>query len=115
VIFLGEVARVADVLAIADVAVLPTFYDPCSRFILEALAAGKPVITTKFNGAAEQFSDNRHGLVIDSPDNIEALADSLAYFTDPASIQKASQAIKEDNITDKVSISRVAGHENGLH
>jgi glycosyltransferase involved in cell wall biosynthesis len=108
VIFLGQFARVADVLSIADVAVLPTFYDPCSRFILEALAAGKPAITTKFNGAIEQFINNRHGRVIDNPDNIEALAEALTYFANPANIQKASQAIIEDNIRQKVSISRVA-------
>lgn len=108
VIFWGEVARVADMLAITDVAALPTFYDPCSRFILEALAAGKPVITTRFNGASEQFSDNRHGRVIDKPDDIEGLAEALAYFTEQANIQKASQAIMEDNIREKVSISRVA-------
>jgi len=108
VLFLGEVARIADVLAIADVAALPTFYDPCSRFILEALAVGKPVITTRFNGANEQFSNNRHGRVIDKPDDIEGLADALVYFTDPANIQKASQAIMKDNIRQHVSISRVA-------
>jgi UDP-glucose:(heptosyl)LPS alpha-1,3-glucosyltransferase len=109
VMFLGEVARIVDVLGVADVAVLPTFYDPCSRFILEALAAGKPVITTRFNGASEQFSDNRHGRVIDRPDDITGLADALAYFTEQANIRKASQAIIEDNIKQKVSISRVAG------
>ncbi|MGA2172961.1 MAG: glycosyltransferase family 4 protein [Sedimentisphaerales bacterium] len=109
VLFLGEVAHIGNVMAVADVAVLPTFYDPCSRFILEALAAGKPVITTKFNGASELFADNRHGRVIDRPDNITVLADALAHFTEPANIQKASQAIMEDNIQQKVSISRVAG------
>jgi UDP-glucose:(heptosyl)LPS alpha-1,3-glucosyltransferase len=107
-IFLGEVAHITNVLAVADVAVLPTFYDPCSRFILEALSAGKPVITTRFNGASEQFSDNRHGRVIDRPDDIAGLAEAIVYFTEPANIQKASQAIKQDNIRERISISRVA-------
>lgn len=115
VMFLGEVANIANALAIADVAVLPTFYDPCSRFILEALVAGKPVITTRFNGANEQFSDNRHGRVIDRPDNITGLADALAYFTEPVNIRKASQAIIEDNIKQKVSISRVAGQLKAVY
>jgi UDP-glucose:(heptosyl)LPS alpha-1,3-glucosyltransferase len=108
VLFLGRVAHIADALAVADVAVLPTFYDPCSRFILEALAAEKPVITTRFNGASEQFSDNRHGRVIDRPDDIADLADCLLHFTETANIQKASRAIMEDNLRQKVSISRVA-------
>jgi UDP-glucose:(heptosyl)LPS alpha-1,3-glucosyltransferase len=109
VLFLGSVSNIGDLLAAADVAVLPTFYDPSSRFILEALAAGKPVITTRFNGASEQFTDNRHGKIIDSPDNIASLAGALTYFADSANIHKASQAILQDNINQRVSISRVAG------
>jgi glycosyltransferase involved in cell wall biosynthesis len=109
VLFLGSVGDMGNLLAAADVAVLPTFYDPSSRFILEALALGKPVITTRFNGASEQFTDNRHGKVIDSPDNIAELALALAHFTDSGNIQKASQAILQDNIRQRVSISRVAG------
>ena len=74
VVFLGPLRQVQNAIAAADVGVLPSFYDPSSRFILEALAAGKPVITTRFNGAADHFTDGRHGIVIDSPDNIPALA-----------------------------------------
>jgi UDP-glucose:(heptosyl)LPS alpha-1,3-glucosyltransferase len=109
VLFLGSVGDIGDLLAAADVAVLPTFYDPSSRFILEALALGKPVITTQFNGASEQFTDNRHGKVIDSPNDIAALAGALTHFTDSRNIQKASQAILQDNIRQRVSILRVAG------
>jgi glycosyltransferase involved in cell wall biosynthesis len=109
ILFLGTVGVIGNLLAAADVAVLPTFYDPSSRFILEALALDKPVITTRFNGASEQFTDNRHGKVIDRPDNVAALAGSLTHFMDSGNIQKASQAILQDNIRQRVSISRVAG------
>jgi UDP-glucose:(heptosyl)LPS alpha-1,3-glucosyltransferase len=47
VAFAGPISDVQNILSISDVAVLPTYYDPASRFILEALAAGKPVITTR--------------------------------------------------------------------
>ena len=59
IVFLGHQASIQNALSISDVAVLPTFYDPCSRFILEALAAGKPAITTRFNGAIDFFVNNR--------------------------------------------------------
>ncbi len=108
VVFLGPVSHVQNILSISDVAVLPTFYDPCSRFILEALAAGKPVITTRFNGATDFFVDNRHGRVIGSPENITALVEAIGYFTDTDNIKKASQAIAEDNLKEKISIGRVA-------
>jgi UDP-glucose:(heptosyl)LPS alpha-1,3-glucosyltransferase len=108
IVFLGTVQRIQDALSIADVAVLPTFYDPSSRFILEALAAGKPVITTEFNGAADLFVNGRHGKVIDRPENIPALAQAISFFTDTNNIQKASQAVAADNLEEKISISRVA-------
>jgi len=108
IIFLGSVRDIQDVLSIADVAVLPTFYDPSSRFILEALAAGQPVITTRFNGAAELFEDHRHGRVINSPRNVKDLAEAICYFSDRENVKKTSEAIKADNLREKVSIDRVA-------
>jgi UDP-glucose:(heptosyl)LPS alpha-1,3-glucosyltransferase len=107
ILFLGPVRKIQNVLALCQVAVLPTFYDPCSRFILEALAADKPVITTKFNGAADLFTNNRHGKVIDIPENIPALAQAVSYFTNTENTNKAAAAIVKDNLKEQISISRV--------
>ncbi len=106
IVFLGKFRHIQNALAIVDVAVLPTFYDPCSRYILEALAAEKPVITTKFNGAIDLFVDNRHGKIIDSPNEIKKLAEAIRYFTNTENIQNASHAIVEDNLKEKISIRR---------
>ncbi|MFB0555012.1 MAG: glycosyltransferase family 4 protein [Phycisphaerae bacterium] len=108
VVFLGHIGHIQDALSVTDVAILPTFYDPSSRYILEALAAGKPVITTRFNGATDLFVNDRHGKVIDKPEDISALAEAIVYFTDTNNIQKASQAIAEDNIEEEISIRRAA-------
>ncbi len=115
IVFLGPVSQVQNVLSIADVAALPTFYDPCSRFILEALAAGKPVITTKYNGATDLFVNNRHGKVIDTPGEVKALAEALSYFADTGNIECAARAIKTDNLEKNVSVSRAAGELNELY
>jgi UDP-glucose:(heptosyl)LPS alpha-1,3-glucosyltransferase len=108
ILFLGRIKRIQNLLEIADVAVLPTFYDPCSRYILEALAADKPVITTRFNGAADFIVDGRHGKIIDNPRQIDALADAMSHFTNPTNIQNASRAITNDNLKEKISIHRHA-------
>jgi UDP-glucose:(heptosyl)LPS alpha-1,3-glucosyltransferase len=110
VLFLGATLHIPDLLAACHAAVLPTFYDPASRFILEALAAQKPVITTRFNGACDLFEHNRHGLIIDSPINTDALASALNTLTQEQTRQTMVQAIKQDNLIEKVSIERVA-HE----
>jgi len=115
ILFLGPVPHIQNALSIIDVAILPTFYDPSSRYILEAIAAAKPVITTKFNGATDLFDDNRHGKVIDAPENAAALAHAITFFTDTSNIQKASQAIAEDNLKEKTSIERVAQQLQSLY
>jgi UDP-glucose:(heptosyl)LPS alpha-1,3-glucosyltransferase len=115
IIFLGPIRSIQNALSIVDVAVLPTFYDPSSRYILEALAANKPVITTKFNGATDLFVNNRHGKVIDASENIPALAEAMSYFTNTDNIQRASQAIITDNLKEKVCISQVAKQLESLY
>jgi glycosyltransferase involved in cell wall biosynthesis len=115
VIFLGSVSHIIELLSVIDIAILPTFFDPCSRFILEALSTDKPVITTRFNGAIDLFTDNRHGKVIGEPTDIPALAEAIGYFSDTNNIQKASQAIIADNIKEDISISRVAKQLNYLY
>ena len=108
IVFLGPIRNIQNALSVIDIAILPTFYDPCSRYILEALAAGKPVITTRFNGASEQFVNNRHGKVIERSEDISALAEAIYYFTDTNNIRNASQAIVADNLKEKISIKRSA-------
>jgi len=108
IVFLGAVQHIQNVLSITDVAILPTFYDPSSRFVLEALAADKPVITTGFNGATDLFTNERHGKVIDDAKDIAGLAEAIDYFSDKNNIQKATEAIIEDNLKENISINRVA-------
>lgn len=107
-VFLGPIRHIQNALSIVDVAVLPTFYDPSSRYILEALAAGKPVITTRFNGATDLFTAERHGKVVESPEDIPALAAAISHFTEPDNVKKASEAIKADQLKERVSVGRVA-------
>jgi UDP-glucose:(heptosyl)LPS alpha-1,3-glucosyltransferase len=115
ILFLGAVNSVQDLIAAADVAVLPTFDDPCSRFILEALAAGKPVITTRFNGATDLFIDSRHGRTIDEPRNIVALSEALEHFTSQDNLRRAENAIISDNLRENVSVARVAGQLRAVY
>ncbi|MHC4157070.1 MAG: glycosyltransferase family 4 protein [Planctomycetota bacterium] len=114
-IFLGRVRNIQNAFSITDVAVLPTFYDPSSRFTLEALAAAKPVITTRFNGATDLFVNDRHGRVIDTPQDTASLANAISYFSDKNNIQKASGAIIEDGLKEKVSITRAAKQLHALY
>lgn len=59
--FLGPVTGMEAYYAAADVYVHPTFYDSCSLTVLEALASGLPVVTTRFNGAADAILSDEGG------------------------------------------------------
>jgi UDP-glucose:(heptosyl)LPS alpha-1,3-glucosyltransferase len=82
--FIGAVppASMAELYRTHDALVHPTFYDPCSLVVLEALASGCPVVTTRRNGASEWFEAGRHGLVIDDPRDTDALAKAIGALAD---------------------------------
>jgi UDP-glucose:(heptosyl)LPS alpha-1,3-glucosyltransferase len=60
----------------------PTYYDPCSLVVLEALACGLPVITTACNGASELMTDGREGFIVTAPDAIGELTTALGHMAD---------------------------------
>jgi UDP-glucose:(heptosyl)LPS alpha-1,3-glucosyltransferase len=65
-----------------DFFALPTYYDPCSLVVFEALACGLPVITTACNGAGELITEGREGFVVPGPDARGPLADALDRMAD---------------------------------
>jgi len=83
VTFLGPVDDPTRCYAAADVYVQPSYYDCCSLVVLEALASGLPVVTTKYNGAGELLVQNQHGYVIDDPGDPGPLADAMQRLLDP--------------------------------
>jgi UDP-glucose:(heptosyl)LPS alpha-1,3-glucosyltransferase len=66
--FLGFYPDVNACYRSSDFFVQPTYYDPCSLVVLEALACGLPVITTSRNGASELMTDGREGFILTAPD-----------------------------------------------
>lgn len=80
--FAGSTQRIQAFFHAADVLVHPTYYDPCSRVVLEALASGLPIITTRYNGAAERVTNGQEGYVIDSPKDTTAMANCIMRLAD---------------------------------
>ena len=82
--FTGPTRRVASFFHAADVLVHPTFYDPCSRVVLEALASGIPAVTTRYDGAAEVIQHRVNGWVLEDADCVSRLVESVTELADPA-------------------------------
>jgi UDP-glucose:(heptosyl)LPS alpha-1,3-glucosyltransferase len=94
VTFLGFRSDPRDAYFGADFLVHPTFYDPCSLVVLEALACGLPVVTSRYNGAAEKL-DPECGLVVTDPHDARELGAALTDMLDPARLTVRKTAAAE--------------------
>ncbi len=83
---MGELYRSSDAL------LHPTFADHCSLVVLEALASGLPVITTRLNGAAERMEPGQHGFIVEDPRDIDALAAALLRLQDREKLDEMRDA-----------------------
>ncbi len=95
VLFMGSLKEIEKYYAASDIYVHPTFYDACSLTVLEALASGLPVITTRYNGAAVAIVSDEGGKVIDDPADVEDLADSISYYFDELRRERARTVTRQ--------------------
>lgn len=82
VVFLGYVrgARKAEIFAESDVFAFPTTYpEGCPVSLLEALAAGLPVVCSCVGGMRDVLQDGRNGVVLEQP-TVEAVAEGIRRF-----------------------------------
>jgi UDP-glucose:(heptosyl)LPS alpha-1,3-glucosyltransferase len=104
VLFLGPVDRPEDLYAASDVLVLPTRYDPFPNVVLEAMACGLPVVTTRAAGVVDLLRDGEDALVIESAEEPHRLEAALRRLMDPAvaaRIGNAARATAERHSLDR--------------
>lgn len=78
----------------ADVAVLPSHYEPFGIAALEAAAAGIPLVTSNAGGLGEAVIDGETGLSV-PPRDVAALAAAVrAALDDPAAAQRRAVAAR---------------------
>lgn len=71
----------------ADLLVLPSYAEGVPMVILEAMAAGLPIIATNVGGIADVVKHGVNGLLV-PPKNVSALRDALAQVIDFAPLGK---------------------------
>jgi glycosyltransferase involved in cell wall biosynthesis len=74
--FLGYREDIPQLLTSCDLFVLPSVYEPLGLSVLEAMAAGKPVIASAVGGLKESVIDGVTGLLV-PPKNPERLAGAI--------------------------------------
>lgn len=105
--FIGSTERMAAVYCAADVTVLPTFYDPSSKVVIESLMMGTPAISTAFNGASDFIvapGEPVRGRVIADPADHVALAQAMRELADPAELARCRAATA--GLAERLSMKR---------
>ena len=101
--FLGARDDVDAILRHVDGAVLCSFWEGLSNALLEAMAAGKPVIASDVGGSPEIVHHERNGLLFPSDDD-QALADAIKRLAaDPTLAKRLGQQGRAD-ISERFSV-----------
>lgn len=75
--FVGASNTVADFYAASDVFALPTQYEAWGLVIVEAMACGLPVLTSRLAGASITVQEGRTGELLDDPSRVPEIAEKL--------------------------------------
>ena len=112
--FLGPRPDVPDLLNAMDIFVLPSYSEGLSLALLEAMAAGMPVIATAVGGTPEVVTDGDNGLLI-PPRDAAALAEALErLLADPAWAQRLG-ANARAHVREHYSLDRLGREINEIY
>jgi len=105
--FLGVRKDVPELLADADLFVLSSLWEGLSVALLEAMAAGKPIVASSISGTIQAVTHNQTGLLV-PPRDSRALAEAtVQLLSDPAKAWEMGQAAKqyvEENFSAKKQV-----------
>jgi glycosyltransferase involved in cell wall biosynthesis len=112
--FLGPRHDVPDLLNAMDIFVLPSYSEGLSLALLEAMAAGLPVVATAVGGTPEVVTEGDNGLLI-PPRDAAALAGALErLLTDPALAQRLG-AKAQAHVRKHFSLDRLGREINAIY
>ena len=93
--FLGFCDDVPSLLKATDVFILPSLWEGMPNAVLEAMAAGVPVVATRVEGTVDVIEDGRTGVLV-MPRDVPALVSAtLRLLEDPARAERLGQAAQE--------------------
>jgi len=103
--FLGECRDVPALLADSDLFVLPSRSEAFPNAVIEAMAAGLPVVASDVGGIPEVVRDGVTGVLV-PPDDVPALADAVAGLMDAPRRAAALGQVARDTV-EHYSIDRM--------
>jgi glycosyltransferase involved in cell wall biosynthesis len=114
VIFTGFRTDVAKMLPEIDISVLPSLSEGLSNSLLEAMAAGVPVIATRVGGTPEAVEDGNTGLLV-PPADLGALIRAMTFLLDnPQSMRRMGEEGRR-RVLSRFSVERMIQETESLY
>jgi glycosyltransferase involved in cell wall biosynthesis len=105
IIWAGFREDIPAVMNALDLFVLPSLYEGFGLVLIEAMAAGKPIVASCVS-AIPEIVENRHTGILIPPENPEELAMSLKFFEDPGARASFGVAGRE-RVREKFAMDRM--------
>jgi glycosyltransferase involved in cell wall biosynthesis len=96
VYLLGNRNDIPEILQIIDVFVLPTLFEGMSNALMEAMVAGKPIITTDIPENRELINDNVSGILIPTKDPLSIAKNILKLTANKLQAQNIAANTKKE-------------------
>jgi len=112
--FLGTRHDVPELLALMDMVVHPSLQEGFANAVLEAMAAGKPVVATDVGGNPEAVVQGETGLLV-PPRDSRALADAIIWMLDHPDEAARFGETGRNRVADHFEISRMVRQYEELY
>ncbi|GKS58886.1 glycosyl transferase family 1 [Nitrospira sp.] len=106
--FLGLRQDVPRLLTIMDLFAMPSLSEGLSIALLEAMAAGKPVVATRVGGNPELVVNGETGLLVPAKD-ASGLADALVQMLQDAAFRERAAAAAQRHVAQRFTCGAMAG------
>jgi glycosyltransferase involved in cell wall biosynthesis/serine acetyltransferase len=114
VLFLGRRDDVPNVLVCCDLFVLPSWAEGLPNSVLEAMAAGLPVVATRVGGTPEIIDNGVHGLLV-APRDSHALAQTILQLLRNKELAKRLGQSAQDRVRAQFSFERLLSDLDSLY
>ena len=112
--FLGPQADVPAFMRAAAGLVLPSRWEGMPNVVLEAMAAGLPVIATAVEGVVDLVESNRNGWVV-TPDSVPALMAAVEEFLSRSDLRSQFARISQDIVVKEFTVDRMVRRYSDLY
>jgi len=114
VTFTGVVEDVLAFMAGLDIVVLPSLWEGMPNVLLEAMAAGRPIVASRLGGIQELVRDGESALLC-SPGNPEELAAALMRLMDDPALARALARAARRDVEQRFDIARTVQATQDLY